>query len=74
MCHCEAAAEAINRHRILMILASRTVDCHARPTGSLAMTHPLTPLRKGGGQNPQKKRAQSYGEAIAQRRFGFCHL
>ncbi|MBD5166561.1 MAG: hypothetical protein HDT12_02125 [Helicobacter sp.] len=25
-------------------------------------------------QNPQKKRAQSYGEATAQRRFGFCYF
>ena len=25
-------------------------------------------------QNPQKKRTQSYGEAIAQRRFGFYYL
>ena len=24
--------------------------------------------------NPQKKRAQNYGEAIAQRRFGDCYL
>ena len=36
---------------------------------------PPYPLRKGGGirQNPQKKRAQSYGEAIAQPRFEDCN-
>ena len=33
-CHCEAIAEAINRRRILMILASHTVDCHARAAHS----------------------------------------
>ena len=37
---------------------------------------PPYPLRKEGEirQNPQKKRAQSYGEAIAQRRFEVCNL
>ena len=49
-----------------MILASHTVGCHARPMGSLAMTI--------DSKNPQKKRAQSYGEAIAQRRFEDCNL
>ena len=37
-CHCEAIAEAIKRHRIPMILASHTVDCHARTLCLLAMT------------------------------------
>ena len=37
ICHCEQS-EAINRHRIPMILASHTFGCHARPMGSLAMT------------------------------------
>ena len=36
-CHCEQS-EAINRHRIPMILASHTVGCHARTLCSLAMT------------------------------------
>ena len=70
-----------------------TVDCHARPMGSLAMTQWVrlkshlqniflslrakrsnqqarNPLTK----NPQKKRAQSYGEATAQRRFEDCNF
>ena len=37
-CHCEAIAEAINGHRIPMILASHTVGCRARTLCSLAMT------------------------------------
>ncbi|MDE5817415.1 MAG: hypothetical protein K2H55_07910 [Helicobacter sp.] len=37
-------------------------------------THPLPPSAREGVQNPQKKRAQSYGKATAQRRFGFCYL
>ena len=37
LCHCEQG-EAINRHRIPMILASHTVGCHARTLCSLAMT------------------------------------
>ena len=42
--------------------------CHCeRKRSNQQARNPLT-------KNLQKKRAQSYGEATAQRRFGFCYL
>ena len=59
LCHCEHSLECVAIKRIRQ---SDTVDCFAL----LAMTIK--------SKNLQKKRAQSYGEATAQRRFGFCYL
>ena len=85
--HCERplGRAAINEYRIPMILVLHTVACHARPVVRTMMflwviasvsvainEHRIPPTKKQ--KNPHKKRAQSYGEAIAQRRFGFCNL
>ena len=72
-----------------MILASYTVGCHARsrelarndkesatkvapPKYFLVIASASEAINEQ--RIPNKKRAQSYGEAIAQRRFGFCYL
>ena len=61
-----SVSEAINEQRIFMIPALYTFDCHEASASRND--------RWAFVKNPQKKRAQSYGEATAQRRFGECNL
>ncbi len=51
-----------------MILASCTVDCHE----AKASRNDKRSATKVAPPNHTKKRAQSYGEATAQRRFEYC--
>ena len=62
LCHCEATAEAIKRHRIPMILASHTVSCCARTLCSLAMTR--NSIHKNIHCHVERKRNISYDSML----------
>ena len=66
-CHCERplGRAAINRIGIPCLLIA---------TLALLARNDKRSATKVASPNPQKKRAQSYGEAIAQPRFGDCNL
>ena len=68
-------AEAIKRHRILMILASHTVGYHARTLCSLAMTHPLAPSAREGEESHNNKNGRIGGATlVALIRFYFVSI
>ena len=64
-CVIASVNEAIKR-----VKRSETVDCHE----ANASRNDKRSATKVAPPNHKKKRAQSYGEAIAQRRFGFYNL
>ena len=47
-----------------MILASHTVDCHARTLCSLAMTHPLPPEHREGAESHNNKNGRIGGATL----------